>query len=214
MGGSCYNDDRRDLLVVGNHCVNNCFPEHGGCASAIKEKVDVRCELRPEMPDKAIPDTLNTVNEFVEITTNKGNSAFLYTPDMFNDFYFNNVLSQLPNRNGNTYIAINGCVRTFADRVGDNWQLLYDKGVREVWLGVESGDPKMRKVYNKPAFSNQEIAAITVKGRENGINICWFLVECEGDTDVTKLQTYSLLKEAQPYRFHISGAERCVPKEQ
>ena len=126
MGGSCYKDDTRELLVVGNYCENNCFPTNGGCASVITDKVDTRCELRPETEEKAIPNVLQTVNDFVENATKRSHSAFLYTPDMFNSFYFSEVLSQLPSRNGNTYIAINGCVRTFIDKLNGNWQLLYE----------------------------------------------------------------------------------------
>lgn len=209
MGGSCYTNNQRDLLVVGNYCENDCFPRHGGCASAVSvmEKPSEMCELRPTMPDKIITKALEKINTLIEKSTKKGNSVFLYTPNMFSDFYFKKVLSKLPNRNGNTYLAINGCVRSFVDKTKLDWKSLHEKGIREIWLGVESGNVKLRDIYNKPKFTNEEIVRITKEGRNNKINVCWFLVDGEEDTDKTRLETYSLMKEAQPFRFHFSPIE-------
>lgn len=206
MGGGCYINPHRDLLVVGNHCENNCFPLHGGCASAQDDELKdtLMCELRPENEEKFLV-SMDQIEEAIRKATNRGNSIFLYVPDMFSDLYFENVLSKLPD-NPDAKIAINGCTKTFIDKV--NWEDLKRKGIYEIWLGVESGNKHLRDIYNKPKFHNSDLVTITEKGRETNINICWFLTDGSEDTDSTRLETYNLLVEAQPFKFHFSPVTR------
>jgi radical SAM superfamily enzyme YgiQ (UPF0313 family) len=203
MGGGCYLNEKRDLLVVGNYCENNCFPKHGGCASAQDDEIKdvLMCELRPDFDEPLISRPLETIIKRKEKCFKEGKSLFLYTPDMFNEFYFEHILSKLPN-DQSVYLCINACVNSFLKRA--NWQDLYSVGIREIWFGVESGSRQLRDLYNKPKFSNQDIIEITEKGRDLGINCCWFLVDGVEDTNDTRLETYNLLKKAQPFKFHFS----------
>lgn len=205
MGAGCYVNERRDLLVIGNYCENNCFPIHGGCASSKDEalKDTTMCELRPECDDPFLV-SMDQIKNAINNAIGKEHSIFLYVPDMFNDLYFNHILAKLPD-NPKAKIAINGCVKTFKEKA--DWEELKRKGIYEVWLGVESGSKKLRKIYNKLPFSNKDIAKITEKGRSIGVNICWFLVDGEEDTQETRLETYTLLREAQPFKFHFSALQ-------
>ena len=95
------------------------------------------------------------------------------------------------------------------DKFKGDWDFLSRKGIKEVWLGVESGNKSLRDKYTKPSFTNKEIVEITEQGRKNNVNICWFLVDGDEDTDKTRLETYQLMKEAQPFRFHIGELQRA-----
>lgn len=207
MGRGCYKNEKRDLLIVGNRCVNNCFPQHGGCASAKDEmlKDSLMCELRPEFPEPLIHDHMRQIKKAIDRAGEVGKSLFLYTPDMFEEFYFNNVLMKLPKNHG-VYLCVNGCVSSFLKRA--KWPELYSRGIREIWFGVESGNPELRNLYNKPEFDNEDLIAITEKGRDIGINVCWFLVDGIEDTAETRLETYHLMVRAQPFKFHFSEVSR------
>lgn len=210
MGGSCYRVEGRELFFIGGWCENDCFQSHGGCeASAIGEvtKEHETCEISP--PDhEMMSHTMAEANNAVQKATSKGKSIFLYTPDMFSDFYFDNCFNRLIDRNGATYISINAGVRTLTDRIGDIWQPLIDKGIKEMWIGVESADVNLRDKYNKPKFTNEEVLEITRKGRLLDINVCWFLVDGDEDTEATRLKTYNLIKQGEPFRIHIGDLKK------
>jgi len=205
MGSGCYRIANRELFFVGGWCENNCFKNYGGCEASINADITKEhetCELRPDDFSK-MNHTMKQVNKVVGKVTQKGKSIFLYTPDMYSDFYYENCFNRLKNRNGSTYIAINAGVRTLTDKVENHWQSILDKGIKEIWIGVESAEPLLRDKYNKPEFTNDEVVEITKKGHLLGVNICWFLVDGDEDTEITRLKTYNLIKEAQPYRIHI-----------
>jgi radical SAM superfamily enzyme YgiQ (UPF0313 family) len=90
---------------------------------------------------------------------------------------------------------------------------LYQKGIREIWLGVESGDPELRHRYGKLPFENEEVVQITETGRKVGINVCWFLVDGPDDTGATRLKTYDLMRKADPFRCHIGPLARTPDAE-
>jgi len=203
MGAGCYRIPNRNLFFVGGYCENGCFQNHGGCEASSQfeaVKSEVHCELKPEDLGKTVKP-INDINAAIDQATKDGKTIFLYTPDTFSDFYFEAFYKLLPNRNGNTYIAINAGVRTLVDKA--NWEEIHNKGIREVWIGVESANSRLREKYFKPAFTNAEVLGLTKAGHEHGINVCWFLVDGTEDTDETRLQTYGLIKEAEPYRVHI-----------
>lgn len=202
MGAECYRVPNRNLFYVGGHCENSCFRNHGGCdASSEFEavKTEVHCELR--MGDKVMIVSIKEVVEAVKNATRKGKSIFLYTPDMFSDVYFSQCFQKLPHSNGNTYIAINAGVRTLFDRA--DWVDILSKGIKEIWIGVESASVNLRNRYFKQEFTNAEALKITADGMKAGINICWYLVDGVEDTDATRLETYRLIKKANPFRVHI-----------
>jgi len=204
MGRGCYQNESRDLVIVGNWCPNRCFSNYGECGASDfgEEKTVLMCELRPEMKGKLISNAMLEILSAVKKSTVKGKSVFLYTPDMFNNFYLEAVIEKLPD-NPKAYIAVNACVHSFLN-AGMSFDELKQKGIREIWFGVESGSVALRQKYNKPSFTNDDISRITDLGRDSEVNICWFLVDGAEDTPQTKLETYQLLREAQPFRFHFS----------
>lgn len=211
MGGSCYRGENRELFYVGGWCENNCFQEYGGCeASAVGEitKTHETCEMKPEDPEPLRLQALEESNTAIDEATKNRKDIFLYVPDMFSDFYFEEFFLKLPPRDKDTYIAVNACIPTFLKNVGSNWELLTNRGVKEVWFGVESGNKDLRKSYNKLPFENSDVIRITDEGREAGVNVCWFLVDGDEDTDQSRLDTYALLKKAQPFRTHIGELKK------
>jgi len=203
MGAGCYGVANRSLFFVGGYCENGCFRDHGGCEASSQfdaVKSEVHCELKPEELGKTVKP-INEVNDAVDLATKENKTIFLYVPDTFSDFYFENFYKLLPNRNGKTYIAVNAGVRTLADK--GNWQEIHKKGIREIWIGVESADSSLREKYHKPPFTNAEVAEITKTGQKAGVNICWFLVDGVEDSPETRNETWKFIKDCDPYRIHI-----------
>ena len=205
MGRGCYRIPMRQLLVAGTQCENHCFINHGGCKAddvdAIKEYTT--CEYAPEWKEFGLITPIEEITKAIKKATHNGESIFIYTPDMFSSIFFDCLFNKLPKCNDDkTYIAINACVRTFIDRCG-NWNLVKSKGIKEVWFGVESASSKLRTLYNKPPFSNDELIGITLGAKDSGVNVCWFLVDGDEDTDKTRLETYMLIKKGVPYRANI-----------
>lgn len=210
MGSSCYTNERRDLVIVGNYCSNRCFEGLGECGASEfgEEKSVLMCELRPELDSKIIDNATVQIRAAITLSVREGREVFLYTPDMFNKFYRDAVLKKLL-PNPNAYIAVNACVHSFIES-GWDFESLKSLGIKEIWFGVESGSKKLRDKYNKPNFDNSNIERLTVLGRDAGVNICWFLVDGDLDTDGTRLETFTLLKEAQPFRFHFSPLRKAA----
>lgn len=205
MGRCCYKVGGRVLHYVGGFCENNCFQEFGGCnASVFGEvtKTHETCDLVPQ--NKETGTALGLALKAIDEATKDRNGIFLYTPDMFSTFYWEEFLTKLPVRHDDAKIAVNGCVRTFSDKVSD-WKFLKERGITEIWFGVESGNRALRDRYNKPQFENWEVVNVTGQGRLHGINICWFLVTGEVDTPETKLETWNLVCKAEPYRIYVGA---------
>lgn len=205
MGGGCRNIPGRETIIAGGWCENHCFSNHGGCNASddLVPKQETSCELKAPSNEPLLM-SVEEINKKIEELTAQGKSIFLYTPDMFSDSYFESLFQQLPSRNGNTHIAINAGVRTFRDKIEDMKEIK-DKGIREIWVGVESADPNIRDVYCKPSFSNQEVIELTQEAKAVGINVCWYLVDGHKDNDITRLATYGLIREGNPYRVNIEN---------
>ncbi len=203
MGGGCRNITNRETIYAGGKCENHCFSHHGGCnaSDALITKQQETCEYKMASHEVLLIP-VDEINEKIEHFTKQGKSVFLYTPDMFSDIYFDPLFKKLPSRNGNTYIAINAGVRTLKDKI-KNMRVIKDKGILEIWIGVESADPDIRDKYCKPCFSNQEVIELTQEAKKLGINICWYLVDGKEDNESTRLATYNLIKKGNPYRINI-----------
>ena len=215
MGGGCREVPGRDVVFVGGHCENGCFRDHGGCeASAEFEAVKTKptCEWKPwDLRKMTVP--MHEVNAAVDEATARGGSIFLYVPDMFSDTYFEQCFARLPQRNGNTYIATNASVGTLHERA--NWKDVHAKGIRELWLGVESACPEIRKRYFKPAFTNAQVVEVTEAGEKAGVHVCWYLVDGCEDDERTRALTFALVKQGSPFRVHIGqlGDGAALPRE-
>lgn len=210
MGGGCRRTANMETVFAGGFCENSCFQRWGGCeASAEFEvvKTDAHCEIKPESPEILVKSAQQINADIYRIVT-RGKLVFLYVPDLFSDTYFKCLFPHLVSRNGSTYISTNAGVRTLADKVQGNWPFVFDKGIREIWMGVESASLELRRLYGKKDFTNAEIVDLTKTGREAGINISWYLVDGPEDTDKTRLDTYQLIKEADPYRVHIGNLQK------
>jgi NifB/MoaA-like Fe-S oxidoreductase len=203
MGGGCRNIFDRETIYAGGKCENHCFSHHGGCnaSDALAIKQQETCEYKTSSHEVLLM-SMNEINEKIDKFTQRGKSIFLYTPDMFSDLYFETLFKKLPSRNGNTYIAINAGARTLTDHIED-MELIREKGIHEIWIGVESADPEIRKRYCKPDFTNEEIIELTTKAKRLGINICWYLVDGKEDSESTRLATYNLIREGNPFRINI-----------
>ena len=209
MGGGCYRGMNREMVVVGAWCENECFSQFGGCEASMSgdiTKPTANCELRPEEPTR-LSMTIDAVVKAIAESTEKGRELFLYTPDMFQEFYLKECFWQLPDQAERTYLAVNAGVRSFIDS-GIGFGELTRRGIREMWVGVESGSPVLRERYGKPAFTNDEVFWLTDEGRKNGVNVCWFLVDGVLDTDASKLETYNLMRRCEPYRVEIGTLQR------
>ena len=203
MGGGCNRIEGRESFFVGSFCENNCFDGFGGCDASFEglvTKTHDTCEMKPESKQKAAVDMEAVINA-IRSATRISKSIFLYTPDMFSGFYLENCFQRLP-ENSDAYISVNACVRTLIDS-GISFAEIRAKGIREIWLGVESGDSGLRDKYSKLRFTNEELIQITRTANANGVHVCWYLVDGIEDTIETRMRTYDLVKIANPFRIHI-----------
>lgn len=203
MGGGCRNIPNRETVFAGGKCDNNCFSNYGGCNASddVTTKAKETCELYSNKHDVMFMKIEEINSEIISLTM-ESKSVFLYTPDLFSDFYFDRLFKKLPDRNGNTYIAVNAGVRTLIDRKID-FKTIYDKGIKEIWIGVESASKDIRDKYSKPEFTNEEVIFLTQNAKLSGINICWYLVDGKEDNNKTKAETFMLIKRGNPFRVNI-----------
>jgi hypothetical protein len=203
MGGGCRDIANRETIYAGGKCENHCFSHYGGCnaSDSLAIKQQETCEYKALSHDILLM-SIEDINNEIEYFTKQGKSVFLYTPDMFSDLYFKVLFKKLPSRNGNTYIAINAGVSTLKNHI-NNMNEIKKKGILEVWIGVESASKEIRDKYSKPDFNNEDVIAITKEGKRLGINVCWYLVDGKEDTEVSRLATYNLIKEGNPFRINV-----------
>jgi hypothetical protein len=210
MGGSCYRGEDRDMYVVGEWCENSCFGDFGGCEASMDAnttKPSPNCEYRATGDPRLVPINMQAVLAAINQARGTRRQLFLYTPDMFQSHYLVECMEKLPGASEWTYLAINAGVRSFLDS-GWGFADLCAKGIREMWFGVESGDPILRARYDKPTFTNAEVIQLTQDGREAGVNVCWFLVDGVDDTDESRLATYELIRRAHPFRVQVGVVQR------
>lgn len=203
MGGGCRNIPNRETIFAGGKCDNNCFSNHGGCNASddVATKEEPTCEIMTDQHDVMLMP-IDEINADIDEMTDIGKSIFLYTPDLFSDYYFDGLLNKLPDRNGNTYIAVNAGVRSLVDRKID-FKVLHDKGIREIWIGVESAIPEIRNIYKKPAFTNEEVIQLTQQGKLSGINVCWYMIDGKEDDEKSRSAAFQLIKEGNPFRVNV-----------
>jgi radical SAM superfamily enzyme YgiQ (UPF0313 family) len=183
------------FLFVGGKCSKNCFADYGGC--------DVHKQHRDEEP------TIQRICFLIGYHMAKHEQVFLYTPDMLSDQYYESVFQKLPKYESTEgpYIAINASVDTMRDKIEDMNELL-SRGIREVWLGVESASILTRKRYGKPKFTNKELLDITRKAQDMGINVCWYLIDNPKEDAMAKLFTFELIVRGKPFRVRFAKINR------
>jgi len=203
MGGGCRFMKNRETIYAGGKCENNCFSHYGGCNASddIALKQTETCEYKSENHDILLL-SLKEINDRIEEFTKKGKSVFLYTPDLFSKFYFSKLFKKLPERNGNTFIAVNAGVRTLKQRKYP-FEEIKARGIFEIWIGVESAELSIRNKYGKPKFSNKDVIFLTKEAKKYGIEICWYLVDGKEDTAQSRLATYDLIRECNPFRVNV-----------
>ena len=203
MGGGCRFMKNRETIYAGGKCENNCFSHYGGCNASddVAVKQIETCEYKSENHDIMLL-SISEINQRIEEFTKQGKSIFLYTPDMFSKFYFGRLFKKLPDRNGNTFIAVNAGVRTFKQRKFP-FEEMRSKGIFEIWIGVESADLNIRNKYGKPMFSNADVIKLTKEAKKYEINVCWYLVDGKEDTAESRLLTYNLIRECNPFRVNV-----------
>ena len=201
MGGGCRKVHNRETIFAGGKCKNKCFSKYGGCNASDDLKATKQTETcEHKAPNnKIMLMTLNQINDKIDTLTEQNKSIFLYVPDLFGEIYFKILFKKLPNRNSNTYIATNGSVNSLKNI---DFLTIKNKGIHEIWIGVESASKEIRDKYNKPEFSNNDILYITNKGKKHEINICWYLVDGI-DNEKSRLETYNLIKKGNPFRINI-----------
>lgn len=203
MGGGCRIMHNRETIYAGGKCENHCFSHYGGCNASddIAVKQSETCEYKTPNKDIMLL-TMEEINQRIEELTKDGKSIFLYTPDLFSKFYFQRLFKKLPNRNGNTYIAVNAGVKSLKQKRCPFGEIRA-KGIYEIWIGVESADLNIRNKYGKPKFSNEDVLFITENAKTWGINVCWYLVDGKEDHIQSRIMTYELIREARPFRVNI-----------
>ena len=66
----------------------------------------------------------------------------------------------------------------------------------------------LRTELNKPMTADDELLALTKEAKEAGVNVCWYLVDSDIDTQETRLATYDLIKTGNPFRLNVEHGIR------
>lgn len=182
------------MIYAGGACNNSCFIRYGGCG--VHRKHNNGNHLLSRSPAK--------INAAVTSELILHNPAFIYTPDMFSGLYYKTLFTNLEERSFG-YIGINASVVTLKQRLAEGLKMsdIVKKGIKEIWLGIESGSLAVRKDFNKPHFTNEDVIEITHLGTEYGINMCWYLIDTP-DNPTAEKETYKLIVKGKPYRVRIS----------
>ena len=186
-----------NVINVRNACSHFCFAKYR--SPGISESAcDNGCGCSPADIDhhvlKIEPTSLGHLPR--EIARFQNRKTWVFVLDFFEDVNVD-VFEALPYQN-TTPLTVEGCVHFFYKDYLDKIDELYKKGIREVWLGVESANADLRDSYNKPSFTNEQLKEICRKLRAGGIGYSWYLVHGPEDTPKTYEQTNELTRELMP----------------
>lgn len=141
----------------------------------------------------------------------KGRKTWLFVLDFFDSMNLD-IFEALPLQNF-TPLTVEGCVQTFVKNYLNQNRILdlANKGVKDIWFGVESASPALRDEYQKPSFTNMELADSMRALNNYGIAVHWYLVHGPRDTQRTVLDTNELMRALEPSGVWYSKLLEHVP---
>jgi len=186
-----------EVLNVRNVCRHRCFEAYrsdnpsisgcdggcGYCGSNYSHDVLINHPVPINKLNKAIAD-------------HKGKRTWLYVLDFFDDIHFD-IFEALEYQD-QTPLIIEGCVASFYKNYMDKVDELKCMGISEIWFGVESASERLRKSYQKPAFTNTQLMEIMSLLKVYDIQTWWYLVYGPEDTGDTIRETNEMVRKCNP----------------
>lgn len=194
-------------IKLGNFCKWGCFKKYGGCPSQVeREVVD-------------IPEILKNIRTILK--SNPEAKINLDAPNFFETALEKEIPGEDENQHIKllravkqagikTYFRVQATVRSLAEKDSEFFEFLADSNIGEIWLGVESADEGLRRKYDKPYFTNEELERVTRLLKKNKISACWYLVVGSEDTDETIQETVDLVKKLRPDRTFVFQAVHYI----
>ncbi len=204
--------DDYEIIFIDRFCQQQCFKSYGGCSSFSYER--------------QVIDINKIISRIQSILKRKPKAKiFLDAPNFIDVDYRRQIPEETENQHIKllraiiksgikAHLRIETTVYSLIDKKSDFYQLLKDAGIKEVWLGVESGNRKLRDKYNKPSFTNKQLKQITQNLHKEEIFCCWYLIVGFEDTDKTAIETADLIKKVEPDRIFLSQLLPYEPGEQ
>jgi len=180
-------------IFVDRYCTHDCFSGYGGCGSHNDEPPIINVKKLIDAVAKALHSNIDT-------------KIFLYTPNFFDPcsgIDHLTILQEIAEKNLQPYLRIEATVNSLIRKSPDFYKSLYNYGVREIWMGVESASDELRNKYGKPTFSNYDLEMITGLMQRQGIICCWYLVVGIDDTDDSIEMTVDLVKKLAPDQIYL-----------
>lgn len=133
-------------------------------------------------------------------------------------YQFQELMGTLINKTLDAYLSVQAIPRDLINFVDEGVavtpKLIWESGIQEIWLGLESANLDLRNKYNKPHFKNEDLLKMLKQLQKVGIRYCFYLVVSLEDTDETINETMAFIKEAKPYKIRPSDLFRYVDGEQ
>jgi hypothetical protein len=207
-------------IHLDNYCSwGRCFRGYGGCAGSYP--VFDRCKVWN------IPKILREIKKI--LTRNPNARFFLETPNFFDSekmidedrYHFQELLMAFNQNTLSAYFSVQATPRDLIYFLKDEEDsispgLIRRAGIQEIWLGVESANPELRRRYFKPAFKNEDLEEAMKKLRKYKIDVCFYLVISSDDTDETIKETVDFVRRTKPAQicpfdmFRYVGGEHYV----
>lgn len=192
--------DGYETIYLDKFCRWQCFENYGGCPSTIDREVinisKVIIKIKEALQkDPEVRIFLDAPN-FLDVPGQRR------LPDEEDNQYIK-ILQRISRARIKPYLRIETTVRSLANAGPDFYDFLHRAGIREVWMGVESGSLKLRKKYGKPYFENGQLIGITSALRRAGILCGWYLVVGFEDSEESIQATEELIIEAKPDRIFL-----------
>lgn len=182
-----------NVLKVRNECRWNCFENYKQKNQSLSA-CDGGCGyISPACHSFLLDENSKDIN--IDIARISDKKVWLYVLDFFDEMN-SDIFESI--KENNNYLTVEGCVASFYKNYLDKIQELKNKGIKEVWFGVESGNENLRNSYNKPYFNNEQLHQITHMLKDNGIKVCWYLVQGPEDTVDSVLDTNKLIDFCKP----------------
>lgn len=197
-----------------------CFKGYGGCADR-RHPIFSECEVWD------IPKILKEIKKVLAL--NPEARFFLDTPNFFDSdkmikedkFHFQELMGAIYQQHIEAYFSVQATPRDLIYFMNDEEdrmspKLIRKAGIREIWLGMESANPKLRGKYAKPSFNNNDLEEAMTELRKVGIRCCFYLVISSDDTDETIQETVDFVRQTKPAQicpfdmFRYIGGEHYV----
>jgi hypothetical protein len=185
--------------MVRNECSHKCFQAYRS-----PNPSDSRCEggcgyCRSGMLFSQEPVGLDVINDVIAQQTE---ATWLFVLDFFESR--NLDIFEAMGKQYKVPLTVEGCVRTFHQNYLDKVWDLKEKGVKEIWFGVESSSEELRNSYTKPHFTNEQLAEIMKRLKQADIDVCWYMTFGPEDTWQTVHDNNCFIDELKPKKAWYS----------